>query len=229
MSWHKMWLVIRREYLFNFKRPSFLFTAFGVPLLSIGAMFLIIQFTANRETNLKDYQHVGYIDRADVVDPSAPNPYNYAEVTAPGLEQPVQTGAGSNLGEYYDSLEKAATQQLLDGSLDAYFVINNDYVLTGRVDLYSRKKVPTALRDDIENFMRDQVAQQAPTDLPVTVSVLTNQDYTLRDVESGKKMSDAALAGRLLLPFLFAMIYFMATSTTAQFLMSGVVEEKKTA
>ena len=30
----KVWLVLRREYAYNFRRPSFLFTAFGVPLLS---------------------------------------------------------------------------------------------------------------------------------------------------------------------------------------------------
>ena len=63
MSWHKIWLVLRREYLFNFRRPSFLFTAFGVPALSLGGMFFIFQFTADRETNLDNYQRVGYIDR----------------------------------------------------------------------------------------------------------------------------------------------------------------------
>ncbi len=227
MSWHKIWLVIRREYLFNFKRPSFLFTAFGVPLISIGAMFLIIQFTANRESNLNNFQQVGYIDRPQLVDPAAPNPQNYFEITNPDQEMPVQTGSGSNLGEYYNGLEQYATQQLLAGTLDAYFVINSDYVLTGRVDLYARKTIPVALRNDIESFMRGQIAQQAPTDLPVAITVLTEQDYTLRDVQSGKEMSDAALAGRLLLPFIFALIYFMATTTTAQFLMSGVVEEKE--
>ena len=36
------------------------------------------------------------------------------------------------------------------------------------------------------------------------------------------------LVGRIMLPFVFVFIYFMATSTTSQFLMSGVVEEKRT-
>ena len=56
MSWEKIWLVLRREYLYNFKRPSFLFTAFGVPLLTLVAMFLIFTFTADRETNLDNWQ-----------------------------------------------------------------------------------------------------------------------------------------------------------------------------
>lgn len=227
MTRRKIWLVLRREYLFNFRRPSFLFTAFGVPLLSLGAMFLIFQITANREQNLDDFQRVGYIDRAEIVDPAAPNPNGYFRITNPDQEMPVQTGSGSDLGEYFNGLEQYATQQLLDGDLDAFFVINNLYLFSGRVDLYAHKNVPTALRSDIESFMRGQIAQRAPVDLPVNVSVLTGQNVTLRDVDTGKEMSEAALAGRLLLPFLFVMIYFMATSTTAQFLMSGVVEEKE--
>jgi ABC-2 type transport system permease protein len=59
------------------------------------------------------------------------------------------------------------------------------------------------------------------------VDRLNQMTCTLRDIESGKELSDTALIGRLLLPFIFVLLYFMATSTTAQFLMSGVVEEKE--
>ncbi|MBN1566030.1 MAG: hypothetical protein JXA10_19480, partial [Anaerolineae bacterium] len=70
MNWQKIWLVIRHEYLTNFRRPSFLFTAFGVPVFSLGAMFLLTQFIVNRETNLDDWQRIAYIDRAHMVDDS---------------------------------------------------------------------------------------------------------------------------------------------------------------
>ena len=63
MNWHKISLVLRREYLHNFRKPSFLFTAFGVPLISLVAMFFITQVVVNRETNLDAFQRVGYIDR----------------------------------------------------------------------------------------------------------------------------------------------------------------------
>jgi ABC-2 type transport system permease protein len=222
MSWHRIWLVAHREYTFNFKRPSFLLTAFGIPLLSLVAMFFIFRFTVNRETNLNNWQRVGYIDRAGIVLPNGPNPDHYVPITLP--DQPA---ANATPDEIFQAQQEYATQQILDNKLDAYFVIDQNYVLTGSVDMYARKTVPQALQDNITSFLGGQVAAHAPGDLAVPVDRLNKMTFTLRDLQSGKELSDTALIGRLLLPFIFVLLYFMATSTTAQFLMSGVVEEKE--
>ncbi len=223
----KVWLVLRREYAYNFRRPSFLFTAFGVPLLSLVAMFLIFQFSVARETELDKFQQVGYIDRALIIDPAGPNPADYTPVTDPDLPMPAADGQPDALPAYFDALEAHASEQLLAGEMDAYFVIPEHYVLSGQVTLVTRRSVPQALLDAVEGFLRAQIAHRAPETLPVPVERLASQNFTLRDLDSGDELSDAALLGRLLLPFVFVMIYFMATSTTAQFLMSGVVEEKE--
>ena len=90
MSWHKVLLVLRREYLHNFRRPSFLLTAFGIPILSIVAMFAVVQFTVNQETNLDNYQTVGYIDQAGIItDPSQLErfvPVTADDLVAPGAD-----------------------------------------------------------------------------------------------------------------------------------------------
>jgi ABC-2 type transport system permease protein len=204
MSWQKIWLVLRREYLYNFRRPSFLLTAFGVPLISFGAIFIVGRVTAQRETNLDSFQRVGYVDHAEIVSAEGSNPDGY---------QPV---------------EGDANQQLVDGNLDAYFVIAEDYILTGKIDLYARKSIPEVLRQHVEDFMRAQIVASVPGDLPVPQGRLQeNPDISIRDLDTGDKLSEAALVGRLLLPFVFVLVYFMVTNTTAQFLMSGVVEEKE--
>jgi ABC-2 type transport system permease protein len=226
MAWTKIKLVMLREYVFNFRRPAFLFTAFGVPLISFVAMFVIFRITVNQEEDLSKFSRVGYIDRAEMVSADALNTYAFTPVVDPSQEMPVETARGQTIGEYYNALEDYARQQLVDGNLDAYFVIGSNYVVTGRVDLYSRKNVPQKLMDHITTFMRDQIAAQA-SGLDVPVTRLDQPGYTIRDLDTGKELSDAALAGRLLLPFIFVMVYFMATNTTAQFLMSGVVEEKE--
>lgn len=227
MSWQKIRLVMLREYLLNFKRPSFLFTAFGVPLMSLGAMFLIIRFTTNRETNLDNWQRVGYVDRAGVIDAAGPNPDGYQPVSDPALAEPTADADPAAWPAYYDALETAARQQLIDDSLDAYFVLPAGYTLTGQVDLYARKNLPEALRENVQNFLAGQIAAKAPDTLPVPVERLHDIEYTVRDLDTGKEMSEAAMFGRLMLPFIFVLLYFMATNTTAQFLMSGVVEEKE--
>jgi ABC-2 type transport system permease protein len=224
----KVWLVARREYLTNFRRPSFLFTAFGVPLLSLVAMFFVIQITASRETNLKGYDHVAYIDRAvgrgPVINPAADDDYDYQAVSNPAQPVPEAPDAA-----YYDALQEYANEQLRGGDLDMYFVLDENYVLTGNVELYSEKNVPAVLQSNIEDFLRNQIALSAEgIDLAVPAKRLGEPaDILIRDVDSGDEISEAALIGRLLLPFLFVFIYFMSTTTTAQFLMSGVVEEKE--
>jgi ABC-2 type transport system permease protein len=223
MSWQKVWLVLRREYTYNFKRPSFLFTAFGIPVISLGAMFLIIRFTADRETNLDNFQTVGYIDRAGAVQPGLELAQDYAPVVDPALELPAEHDTAA-----LDRLEAYAQQQVHDKALDAFFVIREDYVLTGRVDVYAIKNIPQALHDDIESFMAAQIAALAPGTLVVGPSRLSDPaELTIRDTESGEELTDAQLIGRLILPFIFVFIYFMGTNTTAQFMMSGVVEEKE--
>lgn len=227
MNWHKVWLVLAREYRLNFRRPSFLFTAFGVPLISLASMFLITRFTVNLETNLDEFQTVGYIDRAQIVDLAATPDSDYTPVSDPALAPPGPDADAATLSAYFDALEESAQQQVLDGTLDAYFVVANHYIFSGQVALYADNNIPLQLRDNVEAFLSAQVAHRAPGDLPVPVARLTDSTYTLRDLDSGDEMSEAALMGRIMLPFIFVMLYFMATSTTAQFLMSGVVEEKE--
>lgn len=221
-----MKLVLKREYTFNFRRPSFLFTAFGVPALTLVGMFVIIQFTADRETNTDAFQKVGYIDRAGIITETVPDFDTFAPVTDPALQAPGENVTAA--ATYYDALEASAQQQLNNGTLDAYFVLPDNYVLTGLVDLYADQNIPQALQEDVQNFLRAHIAALAPDGLPVSADRLANPvDVVMRDVDSNEKLDDFALIGRLLLPFLFAFLYFMATSTTAQFLMNGVVEEKE--
>ncbi len=228
MSWHKVWLVLQREYRFNFRKPSFLFTAFGVPLLSFAAMFLITQVVVTQATNLDAFKQVGYIDRAGIVNPDVETEQGYVPVRDPALAPPETGADDAAWTAYYDALQAYAMQQVLSGELDAYLVIEPDYVLTGQVSLYADSSIPQRLRDEVEGFLKTHVASRAPDDLPVPIARLERTDFTLRDLDADDELSEAALVGRMILPFIFAMLYFMATSTTAQFLMSGVVEEKET-
>ncbi|WP_119067254.1 ABC transporter permease [Aggregatilinea lenta] len=228
MAWNKVKLVLLREYLFNFKRPSFLFTAFGVPALTLVAMFFIIQFTANRETNTDAFQKVGYIDRSGIITEAAPGFETFAPVTDVDVEVPGENATPDEIADYSDTLQQRAEQQLGSGVLDAYFVVPDNYVLTGLVDLYADQNIPEALQNDVEDFMRAQIAARAPDDLAVSADRLADPvDVVLRDIDTDDELGEYAVIGRILLPFLFAFLYFMATNTTAQFLMNGVVEEKE--
>ncbi len=235
MSWNKIFLVAKREYWFNFKRKSFLFSAYGVPLLTLVAMFLIFQFTANRESNLDDFARIGVIDRAGIVsvldapgssaDSDAPE---YVLISDPSLPVPDNDDPEAR-DAYFTALEQRAREQFDAGELDGYLVIADQYVMNGVVNLYTEGNIPAALSSDIGSFMGRQVSARAPEALEMEANLLAQPiEEVMRDIDSGDEMSEAALVGRMLLPFIFVFIYVLATSTTAQYLMNGIVEEKET-
>jgi ABC-2 type transport system permease protein len=235
MAWQKILLVLKREYWINFKRKSFLFSAFGVPLLTFGAMFLIARFTANNETDLSDFNRIGVVDRAGIVtvlenpDASAGSDEpEYVLLTNPDEPVPSEDDPEARAA-YFDALVQSAREQFEAGELDGYLVISDDYVLTGLVDLYVEGSAPAALSSSVRNFMRRQIVSRVPDSLAVPPErIAAPVEEVLRDIETGEELSTEALLGRMFVPFIFVFIYFLATSTTAQFLMNGVVEEKET-
>ena len=63
----KMWLVARREYLYNLKRPSFLFAVFGVPIFTFVVWAVVFLVMSNSENNVGQDSKFGYVDHAGVL------------------------------------------------------------------------------------------------------------------------------------------------------------------
>jgi len=67
MSLHKIWLIARREFVFNFRRRSFLFAAFIVPLLVAALMVIVFAVVGQAEEDLSAYHRIGVVDLAGVI------------------------------------------------------------------------------------------------------------------------------------------------------------------
>lgn len=207
MNIGKIVLVAQREYIFNFRRPSFLFTAFGFPILIFGIMYFVFNFIIDSETRLDDWQRIAFVDYAGIVvrNDDEHNPDGYAALN-----------------------ETEAHAQLLEGKLDGYFVIARDYVTSGQVIFVAEKQAPAALLNErIPDFLRRQIAAGVSNLDAIEPRLREDLETDLREVQSGETVGEIAIYGRFMVPFIFVFIYFMATSTTAQFMMSGVVEEKE--
>ena len=59
----KTWLIIKHEYLTNIKRRSFLFGAFGVPIITILLMTVVFGLVINNETDVDPSRH-GWLRRS---------------------------------------------------------------------------------------------------------------------------------------------------------------------
>lgn len=200
----KIGLVAKREFLTNLRRPAFLITAFGAPLFSVGFMLLVfsLMFNASGDGGLGA---VGYVDLSGVL--------------AAAVEQPE--------GFVRLDDEAAAQAALADGAVGAYFVVDADYMNSGAVRLYSPSRVPEAVTDALDAFLLANVRDQhGGQDIFERIS--SPVDMMVRVQDSGRTLSEGAVGGLILVPTVFALVFFFSIQTSGSYLMSGVVEEKTT-
>src|SRR5947207_13111838 len=67
LNLRKIWLIARREYLYNFRRRSFLFTAFVLPLIMITVISLIFGFFEQNMEDVSGSRLIGLVDTAAVI------------------------------------------------------------------------------------------------------------------------------------------------------------------
>ncbi|MFN8372834.1 MAG: ABC transporter permease [Anaerolineae bacterium] len=200
----KLLLVAWREYWFNLRRRSFLFAAFGAPLLTIGLMTLVFTFIIGGEEDAEGLGTIGYVDNSGVL--------------AQALEKP-------DYFTVYASDEEA--QAALDaGAIGGYFVVPRNYMAVGAVRFFSTEGMPAALRNAFDSFLvANLTAQTDGLRLP-SERVIDPVDLTVIGLDTGREITGAAFSGLFLVPFIFVLVFMMASQVTSGFLMSGVVEEK---
>jgi ABC-2 type transport system permease protein len=203
----KIWLVARHEYLSNLRKPSFLFSAFGVPLIIIAGMALSIFLTMRGDAGLDEYGPVGIVDQAEIV-PAAYSPVDYP-----------------NLFTAYAS-EQQARADLDEGLMPAYFVIPEDYIQSGRIQLYSYDNTPADLNREIRRLLVTGIDARAGGHLPVDRIVSPVGEVSILVQDSGRELNQRSIPVMLMLPMIFAFVFTLATQMTSGFLMSGLVEEK---
>lgn len=207
MIFLKMWLVAKHEYIYNFKRRSFLFTAFVLPILMGVGFYLVGRLAADSETNLDDFSRIGYVDHAGILSDTDDFDDDFKRFMPFASEEDAKTA--------YDA-----------DDIDGYFIISTDYLDLGQIQFLADKGLPEALRDDFGDFLISAMVR----DLPDTLNInrLKNvSNVQIQLVGEDEPSDEEALIGRFILPLIFALVMLMSVLTTSQFLMSSVVEEKE--
>ncbi len=203
----KLWLVAKREYLRRVKEKSFLFAALGLPLL----MLVIGAISAAVAVGRTDDRPVGYVDRAGVL---------VAEVL-PILGEEEQ--GFTELRAYPDEL--AARDALVDGEIQAYYVLPEDYLTSKAVTVYYSDRSPReGASGDFRDFVRRSlIAHQEPE---VRDRLTTGLDLVIRSSTGQREVSDNN-AFALLLPLFAAFFMFFSIPTAGGYLLQAVTEEKE--
>jgi ABC-2 type transport system permease protein len=200
---NKMWLVARREYLYNLRRRSFLFTAFVLPLLIVGVMILMISWVSSREEDETRIGQIGYVDHSGVLSEAVGRPDYFTP---------------------YDS-EEAARQALEEGVVGAYFVLPEDYMTTGTVKLYSASSVPQALHSSIEDFLIANLGAHLDSNIPVQ-RIQAPVELIAHPLDRGVDLREDSSVGIFMMPVIFAIVFAMAVQLSGSYLVSGMIEEK---
>ncbi len=212
MNLRKIWLIARREYLFNFRRRSYLFTAFALPLIIVVVMVLVIGLLTETMESTSSFKAVGIVDKAGVLSDSAGVP----TVKLPELFR-------------LESSEEQASADLQSHAIDGYYVLPADYLRSGRIDVYNRANlaltegVNSALTSTIKLALASRVGDPALVErIQDTLKALA-----VYKVGSSQKLDETSVMSVFIVPTIFGLLVFMSVTVTSQFLMSGMVEEKE--
>ncbi len=198
----KIWLIAKHEYLTNVRRRSFLFGAFGIPIITLVMMILVFGVVFENETDMTRLGTVGYVDQSGVLAARTDMPEGFA---------------------VYDT-EEAARAALDADSIGAYFVIAPDYMDNGSVKVFSKSGIPEVLSDTINSYLRANLS--TGLDPAIAERIKDPVESSVRTLDNGRVIENNAIIGLILLPIIFVMVFLFASQTTSSYMMSGVVEEK---
>lgn len=198
---NKLLIVAKHEYLSNLKSKGFLIASFGIPLFIIVLMFVVVQVAVSSEESTA-INTVGYIDNADIIDLPDES----------GLFVPLET-------------IEVAHAQLADHTIDAYLIIPDTYITEGQVELYAYENVPESFEDNLNRFLRENLAEGQSTNFPVD-RLQADIDMSVYIQSTGRELTEETAIALFLTPTIFAMVFLLASQISSTFLISSLVEEK---
>jgi ABC-2 type transport system permease protein len=212
----KILTVSKHEFLTNLRRPSFIIATLIVPALG-GLALLVAAFAGGRFVTFfeqyfkREPGKVGYIDEVGLFSPTLEE---YADAFIP----------------YPD--EGAAREALLAGEIEAYLVIPEDYLETGRVLGYTKERgLPTAIRMEEEKlqpfFVHHLLAGRVDPKLVERVAKPLELDLVTLGEEGEVGWGPFGFFAGFIVPYIFSILLVMAIFSSSGLLLQGVSEEKE--
>ncbi|MBN1248499.1 MAG: ABC transporter permease [Anaerolineae bacterium] len=203
----KVWLVAKHEYLKQVRKRSFLVAVLGFPLLmvAVGGISALVVLSGG------DSRPVGYVDLAGVLDP----------VVRAALE------AESRFQHPFQGFpdEGAARAALEAGSIQAYYVVPQDYLSAKELRLVHGESEPgERVSSSFEDFLHASLVERQPPEVRARLS--RGFDLAVRSGDGRRELSEDNVFS-FLLPFIVAFFMFFAVSSAGGYLLEAVTEEKE--
>jgi len=203
---NKFWKVVSYEYTRHVLRRRFLFGLLSVPFM-IGLMIGIIYLLIITQTN---NQPIGYVDLSGLLSNPQPPP----ELAS--FERKIKI-------EPFAS-EARARQALDNGQIQAYYVLDANYLQSGQARLIALEEPDSSVQNQFLVFLRANLLANQPKQ--VAQRILEGNNLAIRSVDGTRQMGENDWFN-VLVPFIAGLAFMIAIFSTSGYLMQAVVEEKE--
>ncbi len=207
---NKVLLIIQREYLTRVRKKSFIIMIFVVPLLIL-AMGAVIAFVAKDSDKLSSLQIVTVVDESKIFDGKFKDVSNIKFVIS------------------HKDLNADKAESKKDENISTLFIPAN-YAKQGIIQIFSKKKSPMQLTDEIEKQMGNIAFDYNMIQHHIDTAVIHNikkTDINIKTVEitdAGDK--DSNLGANMGVGIACAIFIYLSLFIYGGQVMRGVIEEK---
>jgi len=206
---NKIWRIIKYEYSRHVLKKRFLVSLLGVPAAVIAMMtigILIALFSM-------DASPVGYVDHSDVLDNPLPIE-DEGDLFNPVIDFiPFQS-------------EAAAQADLEDGTIQAFFIIPQNYPDSLEVDLMFFDQPGEEIPYQFGQFIRRNIASWQALDPQISNRLDEGSSFTLKALDGSRETRDDQWY-MIFTPLISGVLFIIVVLNSGGYLLQAVVEEKE--
>ncbi len=241
-GWRKTWTIATFEFLTAVRRPGYLITTFGMPLFmaAYGGVVAIPAYFASR--SVREPAVYGVVDPGNVLklqsevraaSPQLPEEVRKALETAGGNSAVNASLLQSNsVFRPYASADDARSATAAR-TLKGYFVVPQDYIEKGVIDVYTPDTFSVSgseSRNAFSSLIRERLVTgrlDEQTTARVVSPLKETRRYSVTKTGNLTDGSQAAGAVRFAVPLIFTVLFLMSVLMTSGYLMQGTATEKE--
>jgi ABC-2 type transport system permease protein len=203
-------VIFKNELLTTLKRKGFIITTLALPVLGILGI-LIYQLVSGlvKPQAITEVTKVGYVDQVGIF-------VNYTQYEKLELVK-------------YASPEEA-NSALVNGNIQEYFVIPDNYIASGMVNRYSTKtelEPPSNVVNATQSFLvQNLLKDKVTSEIAMRVNYPLNLSNTVLD-ETGNVSQGQGGFGAYIISYVFSILLIMSIFTASGYLLQGLSEEKE--
>lgn len=203
----KIWLVFKHEYTRHVLRKRFILAVLSFPLMAL--VMVVASFLAVR---------AGYDGRpAGIIDQSG--------LFANAKQLPVTEDAFMPNIQFQSYPDEAAAQVDLENqTLQAFFIVEPDYLESGKVRMIALDSPGEQVQSDFEDFLVMNLLASKPQD--VADRIIKGNTMTIKNVGGNRAMEDNNFLA-IVVPIIAGVLFMVAINTSGGYLLQAVVEEKE--